>query len=253
MTDLYRDWEPLPPAEAMVRGGLLVLAPHPDDEILGAGGLMAAHALRGAPITVAVVTDGRGGGAGAGTPDELAELRRQETDEAARRIGNVAVVRFEIADGGARAAADLRDRIGRLLAATRPATFALPSPFEIHPDHRATALAGLRAAVHAAFGGEILCYEVGAMGPVNVLVDVTAVFDRKIDALRAYRSQLAAHDLVEKVSALNRARTVNVDLPAVRHAEGYIRVLPAEILPWLAEVEALILRTEAFRPRFDPA
>src|SRR4051812_36313606 len=39
-------------------GRMLVIAPHPDDETLGAGGLIAAHRLRGCSVQVIAVTDG---------------------------------------------------------------------------------------------------------------------------------------------------------------------------------------------------
>ncbi|MEO5866005.1 MAG: PIG-L family deacetylase, partial [Sphingomonas sp.] len=39
-------------------GSLLVIAPHPDDEILGAGGIMAQAKARGDRVAVVVATDG---------------------------------------------------------------------------------------------------------------------------------------------------------------------------------------------------
>jgi len=40
---------------------ILVLAPHPDDEVIGCGGTLYKHFLAGAEITVVYMTDGRKG------------------------------------------------------------------------------------------------------------------------------------------------------------------------------------------------
>lgn len=80
---------PLVEPAAFVRRHLLVVAPHPDDESLGCGGLIAACRAAGLPVTIVVVSDGAGS-----HPNSrlfaapcLAELRRGEALEAARRLG----------------------------------------------------------------------------------------------------------------------------------------------------------------------
>ena len=39
-------------------GGVLCIAAHPDDEVLGCGGVLALHALNGEPVTIAIVCEG---------------------------------------------------------------------------------------------------------------------------------------------------------------------------------------------------
>ena len=46
------------PGSCEIAVQVLVVAPHPDDEVLGCGGVMAAHAARGDDVHVAVVTRG---------------------------------------------------------------------------------------------------------------------------------------------------------------------------------------------------
>jgi len=71
------------------RGPVLVIAPHPDDETLGCGGLIAVRRARGDETHVAVLTDGAASHPGhpffSGTA--LARRRRQETLAAARQLG----------------------------------------------------------------------------------------------------------------------------------------------------------------------
>jgi LmbE family N-acetylglucosaminyl deacetylase len=70
-------------------GPLLILAPHPDDETLGAGGLMAAAAASGRAPSVLVLTDGAGSHPGSKRYDKerLTALREAESAEAAARLG----------------------------------------------------------------------------------------------------------------------------------------------------------------------
>lgn len=81
---------PLAPLDAILPPGpALVLAPHPDDETLGCGGLIAEACTQGRDIHVLVVTDGTGSHAGsrAWPAPRLRALREGEIREAARRLG----------------------------------------------------------------------------------------------------------------------------------------------------------------------
>lgn len=70
-------------------GGFLVIAPHPDDESIGCGGLLAECAARGRPVRVEVLTDGTGSHPGSPSfpPPRLAALRREETRAAVAALG----------------------------------------------------------------------------------------------------------------------------------------------------------------------
>ena len=71
------DWDlPLVPT--------IVLAPHPDDETLGAGGLVAKLCRAAVPVTIVAITDGEH--AYADTPN-LGEIRVLEQTEALHRLG----------------------------------------------------------------------------------------------------------------------------------------------------------------------
>ncbi|WP_270354241.1 bifunctional PIG-L family deacetylase/class I SAM-dependent methyltransferase [Microbacterium testaceum] len=78
----------LPPVDLDV-DRIVVVAAHPDDECLGAGGLLATAAGRGIPIDVVVATDGEGSHPASPThsPAGLARRRRAELAEAMDRIG----------------------------------------------------------------------------------------------------------------------------------------------------------------------
>jgi LmbE family N-acetylglucosaminyl deacetylase len=75
--------------ERLGSGGLVVLAPHPDDESLGCGGLIAEAGDEGRPIRVVIVSDGEGSHpASRSYPAErLRSLREEEASEAVTKLG----------------------------------------------------------------------------------------------------------------------------------------------------------------------
>ena len=130
------------PEELRPAGRVVVVAPHPDDETLGAGGTLAAWAATGLPVTVVAVTDGEASHPGSPTlrPDELAGRRHAERRRALAALGlpEAAVVRAGLPDGGVAghrgALADLLDDL------VHPGdTLLAPVPGDGHPDHDAVA------------------------------------------------------------------------------------------------------------------
>ncbi|GIV06293.1 MAG: hypothetical protein KatS3mg016_1868 [Fimbriimonadales bacterium] len=89
-----RHWQPFPPLEAHDR--LLIVAPHPDDEVLGCGGLIATATAQRIPVKVVYLTAGDGFTAAAAlttrsAPDardclELGQLRLQEAHNALQQL-----------------------------------------------------------------------------------------------------------------------------------------------------------------------
>ncbi|MEG3088794.1 PIG-L deacetylase family protein [Sphingomonas sp. PB4P5] len=87
--DLLHRARPLAPAAAARAGAWLILAPHPDDETLGAGGLIAALSHAGARLRVAFLTDGAASHIDAPNwpATRIAGLRAQEAGAALRLLG----------------------------------------------------------------------------------------------------------------------------------------------------------------------
>ena len=172
-------------------GPVLVLAPHSDDEIIGAGGTAALHAKRGDKIEAAIVYDGRLGGEEGVDPDALVETRESESREAAARIGfrDIHFARSPESASTVREQ-DLR-WLGALLEALRPRTIYLPSPIDCHPDHAMTN--ELLARTLKEGGGwtptEVAAYEVWSPLIPNRLIDISGTIEIKRRALASFRSQ----------------------------------------------------------------
>src|SRR5690348_9461070 len=134
---------------------LMVLAPHPDDESLAAGGLIQRALARGARVSVAFVTDGENNPwpqralerrLWIGPPQraEWGRRRRMEAEAALRELGaeRITVHRLGWPDGGVTWM--LLEQTGSMIAAMRgllereqPSLLVLPDLVDRHPDHRA--------------------------------------------------------------------------------------------------------------------
>jgi predicted nucleic acid-binding Zn-ribbon protein len=77
-------------------------------------------------------------------------------------------------------------------------------------------------------------YEVGAPLKPNLLLDLTALWPRKLQAMQCYKSQQQSQDYAKHIEALNIYRTYS--LPAsVTHAEAYLVLKPEEVLQAASE------------------
>ncbi|MBZ4487538.1 PIG-L family deacetylase [Microbacterium sp. cx-55] len=119
---------------------LVVLAAHPDDETLGAGGLIARAAASGIAVTVVVVTDGEGSHPDDPDPASLATRRRAELLAALGELSpSIALHLLGVPDGGIRearpAVTDAVSAIIRLGAAERT-LMVTPWWGDGHRDHR---------------------------------------------------------------------------------------------------------------------
>ncbi|MFU9027514.1 PIG-L deacetylase family protein [Rhodococcus erythropolis] len=143
---------------------LIVVAPHPDDEILGLGGTALLATLSGIDVHVVSVTDG-----GASHPDsptvtqpEMEHLRRSESDRAARVLGIPAPVRLSLPDGKIREnRQELTDRLSSILGDSSTGTWCASTwRGDGHPDHEATGEAAAKACADT--GSRLIEYPIWA-------------------------------------------------------------------------------------------
>lgn len=137
-----RRLKPLPAAE--LAAPCVVFAPHPDDEVLGCGGLVALKAARQVDVRVVVLTDGaRSAGGLAEKPEEraLAALRARELEAAtaALGLGSDHVVGLGFPDGALEEHhREAVEATRAILGEARPTQVLIPYQHDAHPDHDAT-------------------------------------------------------------------------------------------------------------------
>ena len=201
------------------RGPALVLAPHPDDEVLGCAGAILRHVAAREGVKIVVVTDG-----GAGDePDRAAYVveRRRESEEAARILGCETPPEFwELEDRSLEYGEEMIGRIGEAIERTGAGIVYAPSPEEVHPDHNALGLCALEAVRRASREVRVALYEVSAPLQPNLLLDISDLVARKRAAIACFVSQTRRHAFDELIAGLNRYRTYTLP-SSVRAAEAY--------------------------------
>lgn len=191
----------------------LVVTAHPDDMEFGCAGTLAKWVDTGAEVTLGVVTDGSTGTQDRSLMgDQLAAIRRDESQRAADVVGIKELVWLGYRDGYVEYSLDLRRDIARLFRRHRPHRFVVLDPattmedrFINHPDHRAVGHASLDVAMTAGTTPghfpELLdeglepwrgLREVWIAGPgkTPVAVDISETIERKIEALMCHASQV---------------------------------------------------------------
>jgi LmbE family N-acetylglucosaminyl deacetylase len=219
----------IPYEGALVRAErLLVLAPHPDDEVIGCGGLLASHLLERRRVSVAIVTDGAAAEREGIEVEEYRRRRQLESQRGLAILGEPVDIRFlGFPDRSLEERQEeLRDALRALLVELSPDLIAVPSPIEIHPDHLALsrAFCELMQRDPSLFAdlatARVFFYEVSQPIRPNVLVDISATAEAKYAAIAAHESQLQVRDYIAFARGLNAYRAMTLP-PGTRYAEAY--------------------------------
>lgn len=203
---------------------VLVLAPHADDEALGCGGAILRHVELGVPVRVIVATDGALGLKGRARDRHVAR-RERECLAAARILGYGEPAFWRVPDQSLTYGEPL---VKRLLSEIQTADLIYaPSPFEMHPDHRVLGMATVEAVRRIGGTVRLAIYEVGIPIKPNLLLDISALAERKQAAVQCFVSQLASQRYDLHIAALNRYRTYTLP-PTVTAAEAFLLVSEAD-------------------------
>jgi LmbE family N-acetylglucosaminyl deacetylase len=190
----------LPPRVLPAPQRPLVIAPHPDDEAIGCGGLIA---LAERPSVVFLTGDG---------------LRRDEAEASCAELAVGRVEFLDLVDGQVPDAGDAVGRLRELVAAVSPDCVLVPWPLERQRDHAAAA----RLTARALEGSElpIWCYEVWSPLDPDVIVVIDEVVDRKRKAIDCHASQVRTMAYADAALGLNRYRSLLA--PGADHAEAFL-------------------------------
>ena len=221
-------------ASQLLPGPWLVFAPHADDETFGMGGSLLKAKKEDVETHLVVLTDGAFGG----EREDLVKVREEEVNRAAQLLGIKSLHCWSEPDRGLDHNESLVGKITDTIRSLAPAAVFFPGPFEIHPDHRATAFlvwSALQQLRENGVSPEAIAYEIGVQNPVNLLIDVTEQYAEKKKAMAIYASQNSENNYQELVVALDKGRTFS--LPAnVEFAEGFFRFQSKDMAMSLQEV-----------------
>lgn len=151
------------PAE-FVASSCLVLAPHPDDETLGCGALIARKRAAGSRVTVVIVADGGESPRGDEvTLEQFTALRQEEARAALAELGvgddDLVFLGFE--DGKlSERIVDIADALAPVLRERSPEQVLVTSIMDRHPDHAAVGRVGRLARERGDLDGDLLEYAI---------------------------------------------------------------------------------------------
>ena len=166
---------------------VLILAPHPDDETLGCGGLIALYVSKGVDVTIAVISDGgKISHEFAAENIDIVETRERESLEAARLLGVKTTFFLKFPDGELKfRQSEIEMRVEELVRTCGPDIIFSPSPLDFHEDHIAVSEVAFKLLIKF-HEKKVAFYEVYGTIRFNSLVDISDFIDLKERAILCY-------------------------------------------------------------------
>jgi bacillithiol biosynthesis deacetylase BshB1 len=223
---------------------ILVFAAHPDDAELGCGGTIISHVQRGKKVGIIDLTRGELGTRG------TAQTRDQEAADAAQILGLSVRENMQFADGFF-----LNDQAHQLAIIAKirqyqPDIVLCNAPHDRHPDHakganllvQATFLSGLQKIVttdpqgnpQAAWRPQALYHYIqDTYLKPDFVVDISAVIEQKIAAVKAFKTQFYDPNSSEPATYISDprfleriyARSLDLGKPiGFQYGEGFIAI-----------------------------
>ncbi|WP_409178656.1 bacillithiol biosynthesis deacetylase BshB1 [Brevibacillus fortis] len=220
---------------------ILAIGAHPDDVEIGAAGSLILAAKEGKRVGILDLTFAELSSNG------TVERRQQEAAAADHVMGVAARYNFGLPDRGLEAVRESAiERVVKLIRETRPAIVLAPYFADRHPDHESVSRivreavfnAGIRKylpepSLPAYRPSQFLYYFINSTVTPQVVVDITAVYPQKMEALRCYRSQFELEEGSVQTPLTNgylesveyRERLFGQQA-GVAYAEGFVSAAP---------------------------
>ena len=211
----------------------MIVAPHPDDAELAMGGTIAKMIESGWDVVIVDLTDGEP------TPFGTRQIRKRETEKANQILGIKKRICLEMPNRYLQGTLDNRKKLAEVIRLNRPDLLFGPTMPDYHPDHTAavglidgarfeakfhkTDMAGDPYWVPKQYGyysTQRLSYD-----KFCFVVDITDYWDKKINAIRAYESQLRRVSSAEQVPLVEQVEIVCKyfgQCAGVKYAEPFV-------------------------------
>ena len=172
---------------------ILVVAPHPDDESIGCGGLLA---LYGKQCDVVVVTDGDN----RNVVSDIANIREKEFEKAVSFAG---VQEYRCLRIPERHIKQYKSRIAEIEFDKYNHVF-VPNRFDEHKDH-----VDVYKVVKSLVRRKTKLYEYEVWSPLskpNIFLDISELSEKKVQMIKFHKSQIKELDYVGMIMGLNAYR-----------------------------------------------
>ena len=218
----------------MAGKSVLVIAAHPDDEVIGAGGTIAAHAAAGDAVYIAILTEG----ASVQFPGDVGKiaLKKRQASEVAELLGARELFTADFPDQRLDVTPQLEvNRFVEGVARKVSPNIIYTHHFaELNADHRVAYEAAAVAARPFSLPSfeRLLCYTVdtlthaGQRAPrFNYFSDITETLELKLRAMKVYETELRDYPHPRSLEALRHAAQSAGASVGLRAAEAFESVL----------------------------
>ena len=211
---------------------VLVIAQHPDDEVLGCGGTIAKHTKRGNEVYLCIITKAYP----ADWSEEFLKNRPKEIEKSNKMLGikKTYFLNFPTVKLDTIPQKELNGLISEIVDEVKPDIVYIPHKGDLNKDHRLTFEACLVALRPVGYKVKrILSYETlsetewgQTIEPFipNVYVDISETFNQKIEAIKAYKSEIRRYHhprSLEIIESLARKRGSET---GIEFAEAFILI-----------------------------
>lgn len=208
---------------------VLVIAPHPDDAELGAGGGILKMLASGWSVGVLDLTDGEP------TPHGSRELRAKETQLATQLLGLSWRENLGLPNRSLEATLEARAQLAAVIRRVRPRWLFAPFWVDAHPDH----VAATRLIEDARFWSKLTksnlpgepwhperiynyyCVHLKTAAQPAYVLDISDVWEQKMRAIRAYESQFVTGRTTDFLDQLRDEASYWGKAIGVRYGEPY--------------------------------
>lgn len=213
---------------------VLVIAAHPDDEVLGCGASLARHAHAGDSVQVAILSDGVGA---RGERDGAADRRRDAAARASRLLGCQPPRHFDFPDNALDTVPliDIVRTVEELMAELRPNVLYVHHGGDLNVDHRIAHEAAMTAArplpgssVRAIYAFEVLSstgWRGSSAGEAFLptrYIDITGFLAPKLGALEVYAEEMRSFPHARSTRAVEALHTYRGAMVGLSAAEAFV-------------------------------
>jgi LmbE family N-acetylglucosaminyl deacetylase len=212
---------------------VVVISAHPDDEVIGCGGTLLKHKANGDEIFWVIITNVM---ETHGFSKERVDSRQLEIDQVKNKLGFSSVYKLDhpTMKLNSDSLNTLIPQVSEIFHKIKPEVIYVMNRSDAHSDHRVTfdAVAACTKSFRYPFIKRVLMYECISeteFAPAlpervfqpNYFVDISAFFDKKIEIMKIYASELAEHPFPRSIKNLEALATFRGASVGVNYAEAF--------------------------------
>jgi LmbE family N-acetylglucosaminyl deacetylase len=212
---------------------ILIVAAHPDDEILGVGGTILKHKAKGDRLCWLIVTNVF---EHQGFSAERVASRQEEIKRVAKQLGINEVVKLDYPTMtlSSSSVITMVPQISKIFTEFRPDIVYCHNRSDAHSDHRIIfdAVMACTKSFRYPFIKQVLMYEVLSeteFGPnlaekaflPNYFVDISEFFAQKLDIMKIYESEIGEHPFPRSLRNIEALATYRGASVGVEYAEAF--------------------------------